>query len=176
MNKIFPILVFFLIIFKVGISQEIDNPFKIKINVNDNHSDSTKLVTLKVCNYSLKTYFVSDYPPNSKYLNDSLCGFSLNYSNSYSDPLITPYIILELWKLSPFQCFKVEKIRESNYLKTAFVDFDYYSKSTINNLNIDLSKIKRKRKYSLTVEEYFNDLFFKADINSYLSYKINLQK
>lgn len=176
MNKITPVLIFFLIICKIGISQEIDNPFKININVSDSHSDSTKLVTLKVCNYSLKTYFISDNPPNSKYHNDSLCGFILNYSNSYSDPLVTPYIVLELWKLSPLQCFKVEKIRKSNFLKTAYVDFDYYSKSIINSLNIDLTKVKKKRKYSLTVEEYFVDLFFKTETNSYLSYKINLQR
>ena len=163
-------------IFNVGISQEIDNPFKLKVNVNDSYSDSTMLVTLKVCNYSFKTYYVSDYPPNSKYHNDSLCGFSLNYSNSYSDPLVTPYIVLELWKLSPFQCFKVDKIRKSNYLKTAYVDFDYFSKSTVNSLNVDLTKVKKKRKYSLTVEEYFVDLFFKAETNSYLSYRINLQQ
>lgn len=176
MTKITLILALILSIYSVGISQEINAPFRLKVKIDENHSDSTKLVTLKVCNNSFKTYFVSDHPPNSTYLNDSLCGFSLNYSNSYSDPLVTPYIILELWKLSPFKCFEVDKVKKSDYLKTVFVDFDFYAKSTVKKFDIDLDKVKRKNKYALTVEEYFVDLFFKTEVNSFLSYKINLKE
>lgn len=174
MTKKVILLILTMLNFNICFSQEgIKSPFKFDVKIN-NYSDSSKLVSLKVCNKSFKTIFVSDYPPSSSYLDESLCSFSLNYSTNYSDPMLMPNIELKMWKLSPFRCFNVDKIKKTNHINTIYVDFDFYFKSFIKKSSVNLTQAKDKKKVTLTMKEFFVELFFEVKQLSYLSEKIKI--
>lgn len=173
MKLLFTLLTFIAI--QTGYSQsEIQYPFKLKVNINQSNGDSVKTVSIKIVNRSLETYYLSKYPPsNSNYVSDSLCGFSMNYSVNYSDPLLMPKMKIDFWKLKPFQSIKIEKEKLSDYIGKIYIDFDYFSINSLSDSIVSALREHSGKRINLTMEQFFNEIYFTDKSTFFFEEKMN---
>lgn len=180
LNQLKKVILVFLTLFTYGICSaqtEIKAPFNIKVKIKKNSNDSIKNVEIKLTNLSFKTYYLSNYlPTNSTYSADSICGFSLNYTNNYSDPLISPNAIVDFIVWKPFQTVRIQKSKVSDSIKTVYVDFDYINRQILNEKNKKIvSKNKKKNRIEMTYQEFFNNVWLSNDAFIFLDYKIKVK-
>lgn len=170
------LITFFFLLFNLfAYSQTtLEAPFKLKVKIKEGKNDSIKTINVKIKNLSFNTYYISNYPLNSNYIQDSICGFSLNYSINQSDPLLMPNEKVDFYVAKPFHSVSFEKEKISKQLNVVYVDFEFIAKHQLKSKNKKLIKENiKKGKLILSHYQFFNEIWYTDNASRIAEYKNN---
>ena len=139
-------------------NKSISKKFLFTVKVDTSLQNNETEVYLTIQNRSLKTVYISNHNyKNSYYLSDSICGFSLNYTENYSDPLLIPNMEISFYRLKPYGKICVSKTKKNKVIKQVTLDFDYFIKSQLKKNKTSYS-IKKDKLY-IEMIKFYKDIY-----------------